>query len=55
MFNFVVLNAKSVVPFNLLIFNFYGELLKSDNLCPSQIVVYMKKHMAIFTAKPVVN
>ena len=55
MFNFVVLNAKSVVPFNLPIFNFYGELLKSDNLSPILIVVYMKKHMAIVTAKPVVN
>jgi len=27
-FNFVVLNAKSLVPFNLLIFNFYEELLE---------------------------
>ena len=27
-FNFVVLNAKSLVPFNFLIFNFYGELLE---------------------------
>ena len=26
-FNFVVLNAKSLVPFNLLIFNFFVELL----------------------------
>ena len=25
--NFVVLNAKSLVPFNLLIYNFYKELL----------------------------
>jgi len=40
------LNAKSVVPFNLPIFNFYGELLKSDNLSPSLIVVCMKIHMA---------
>jgi len=27
-FNVVVLNAKSVVPFNLQIFNFYEELLE---------------------------
>ena len=27
-FNFVVLNAKSLVPFNLLMFNFYEELLE---------------------------
>jgi len=27
-FNFVVLNAKSVVPFNLQIFYFYEELLE---------------------------
>jgi len=27
-FNFVVLNEKSLVPFNLLIFNFYEELLE---------------------------
>ena len=27
-FNFVILNAKPLVPFNLLIFNFYEELLE---------------------------
>ena len=27
-FSFVVLNAKSLVPFSLLIFNFYEELLE---------------------------
>ena len=31
-FNFVVLNAESLVPFNLLIFNFYGELLEEWQL-----------------------
>ena len=51
MFNSVVLNAKSVVPFNLPIFNFYGELLKSYNLSPSLIVVYVKKHVAVVTAR----
>jgi len=28
---------------------------KSDNLSPSLIVVYMKQHLAVVAAKPVVN
>jgi len=28
---------------------------KSDNLNQSLMIVYMKKHMAVVTAKPVVN
>ena len=52
-FNFVVLNAESVKPYNLLIF--MRNCWKSDNLSRIQTVVYMKKQMAIVTAKPVVN
>jgi len=52
-FNSVVLNAESVKPYNLLIF--MRNCWKSDNLSRSLTVVYMKKQMAIVTAKPVVN
>jgi hypothetical protein len=52
-FSFEVLNAKSVVPFNLL--TFMRNCWKSDNLSASPMVVYVKKHIAIVTAKPVVN
>ena len=34
---------------------FMRNCLKSDDLSPSLIIVYMKRHMALVTAKPVVN
>ena len=48
-FNFVVMIAKSLVPFNWL------KCWKSDNLNQSLMIMYMKKHMAVVTAKPVDN
>jgi len=33
----------------------YEELLEEWQFSPSLMVVYMKKHVAIVTAKPVVN
>jgi len=46
---------QSLVPFNLLIFNLYDELLEEWQFESKSDVVYMKKHVAIVTVRPVVN
>lgn len=54
-FSFLVLNARSLVPFNMLLLTSMGNCWNSDKLSPSLIIVYMKKQVAVVTAKTVVN
>jgi len=55
-FNYLVLNAKSLEQYHLicLFLTFMRNSCKIDNLSPSLMVVYMKQHMAVVTAQPVV-